>query len=263
MDYGLRDKVAIVTGGSSGIGFEVARLFAEEGARVAICARRESPLEEAADRLRESTGADVLAMRADTTQHEDVQHFVSAVVETFGTVHVLVNNAGTNMRGNLETLPDEDWQKSLDTKLFGFMWMIREAVPHMRRAGWGRIINVIGQAGKHPLPSAIAAAATNASALALTKGFSDEVAKDNILVNAVCPSRVATPLGEDLVRTEAMRQQLTQSEARAATIRTVPLGRYGTPEEVANVILFLASERSSFVVGTTIDVDGGYQRYLV
>lgn len=262
MDLGLKGKVALVTGGSQGIGYAAAFVLASEGADVVICARREGLLLEAARRITEETHARVRPIQADMARLDDVQRLVRETVNAFNGVHILVNNAGTSVLGHLETLPEAQWQESFDTKLFGFMRLMREVAPHMRRAQWGRIINIVGQAGRHPPSGAIAAGCTNAALLALTKSFSDEVARDGILVNAVCPSRVETRLTTEIGREQAGKGG-DEKDALQELVRTVPIGRLGSPEEIANVIAFLASQRASFVCGTTVNVDGGYQRYIV
>jgi NAD(P)-dependent dehydrogenase (short-subunit alcohol dehydrogenase family) len=263
MDLGLHGKVAVVTGGSSGIGFETAYLLGQEGARVAICARGEDRLRSAARRIASETGAEVLQMRADTTRSEDIERLSASVAQRWGGIDVLVNNAGLSMRGTLERLTDADWRTSLQTKLFGFVELTQQVVPHMRRAGGGRIVNVVGQFGRHPPPDAIAAAATNASVLAISKALADALAPENILLNVVCPSRIDTPLPSHIWRDTARQTGLDDESARKALADTVPMRRLGRPDEVASVIVFLISRPASFVCGTTISVDGGFQRYIV
>jgi NAD(P)-dependent dehydrogenase (short-subunit alcohol dehydrogenase family) len=263
LDLGLRDRIALITGGSSGIGYETARLLAEEGAWVAICARGEDRLRSAADGIATETGARVLPVVADTSHQPDLERLATVVVEHWGGIDILVNNAGMSMRGGLEGVSDAEWRASLQTKLFGFVFLTQQVVPHMRRAGGGRIVNVVGQFGRHPPPDAVPASATNASILAVSKALADELAPDNILLNVVCPSRIDTPLPSHIWRDVARQTGVSTEVARQALIATVPLGRFGRPEEVASVIVFLVSQPASFVCGTTVSVDGGYQRYVV
>jgi 3-oxoacyl-[acyl-carrier protein] reductase len=263
MDLGLRGKIALVTGGSSGIGYATARLLALEGARVAICARGEERLRGAAERIASEASADILYVPADTMRQADIRRLLESVIDRWGGVDLLVNNAGMSMRGPLETVSQADWRASLQTKLFGFVELIREVVPHMRRAKGGRIVNVVGQFGRHPPPDAIVAGATNASVLAVSKALADDLAADNILLNVVCPSRIDTPLPSHIWRDVARQTGLGDAAARQALADTVPMQRLGRPEEVASVIVFLLSLPASFVCGTTISVDGGFQRYIV
>ncbi len=220
-------------------------------------------MQEAAIRLADESGAEVFPVQGDMANPADITRLVASVVARWGGVDIIVNNAGTNVRGSLETLSEAEWRASLDTKLLGFMMLTRAALPYMRRARWGRVVNVVGQAGKHPLPSALAAGATNAGVLAASKALADELAGDNILVNVVCPSRVDTGLLTTIWQEDAARRGVDEQVTRQELIQSVPLRRLGSPEEIANVIVFLASDAASFVCGTTVNVDGGYQRYII
>jgi 3-oxoacyl-[acyl-carrier protein] reductase len=293
MDLGLRDKVALVTGGSRGIGRAIAAAFLAEGARVAICGRDAGTLEEAVvslDAVACSTSARpgaapgasgrpgasagvqapdaqpvngrVHAVVADVGVPADVARLVEATVERFGRLDVVVSNAGTHVRGTLDEIPVERVEAHLRTKLLGAWELARRAALHMRRQGGGRFIVIIGQAGKVPGADTIASALTNAAQHAFTKCLADHLGRDAILVNAVCPSRIATPLtetlalGGELFLGRSLEQQLSGWGGE------VPLGRLGVPEDVANAVVFLASDRASFVCGTNLDVDGGYQRNI-
>jgi 3-oxoacyl-[acyl-carrier protein] reductase len=258
MELGLTNKVALVSGASSGIGLAVAAKLAVEGCRVAMLARRQSKLEAAAAAVR---GARVFA--ADVSHPEQVAHLVDDVIAAFGAIDIVVSNAGTHVPGRLEDVDTGALVQHIQTKVLGPWELAKRVAPHMRARGGGRFIVIIGQAGKVPQANGIASAISNAAQHAFVKSLSDDLAHDNILVNAVCPSRIKSPLTDALghLHNELyLGRSLEQQEARWGA--EVPLGRWGTPEDVANAVAFLASERAGFVVGANIDVDGGHQRMI-
>lgn len=261
MDLGLTGKVAIVTGGSRGIGLAVASRLTREGAKVAICARDQTRLEEAAQRLR-SSRTDILAHPADTCQEAQRAAFVDRVLGEFGRVDILVNNAGTHLRGTVDDMADADLQRQLDDKLFGYLGMIRLVLPAMRRQGDGRIVNIVGQACRHPHPDRLPSGVANAAAMAMTKLVADAVARDNIRVNAVCPQYIETELVAGTIEREMRLRGVDRATAAAGFTRANVVGRLGTPEEVADLVAFLVSDRADFVCGTSVSVDGGYHRYV-
>ena len=258
MDLGIMSRVAIVTGGSRGIGRETAREFLEAGARVMTCSRHGDQLEATCGELARKTGGDIRSIVADTSRPGDVEKLVEATVAAFGTVDILVNNAGTMYSGRFEEMTEEGLQTQLDTKLFGFLRAIRTVFPIMRDKNWGRIVNLIGGAGKEPDPYMFGSGITNSGLLNITKSLSTEFAPHNVLVNAVCPGWVAT----DLWRRNAtgLQKELgvaSEDEARRLAARKNALGRFGRPEELANAIVFLCSERASYVTGVSLNLDGG------
>lgn len=261
MDLGLRGKVALITGGTSGIGLAIASRFAQEGTRLAICGRERSRLATAAADLAR-TGADVLPVVADVSHPDDVQRLVGETVDRYRRLDIVVSNAGTHLQGRLEEVPVERLELHLRTKLLGPWELARQAAPQMRRQGGGRIIVIIGQAGKVPGRGVIASAMSNAAQHAFVKSLSDDLGKDNILVNAVCPSRIASPLTATLRLDNEVYLGRSLEQQEGGFGREVPLGRWGTAADIANAVLFLASERAGFITGTNIDVDGGYQRSI-
>jgi len=257
MDLGLTDKVALVTGGSSGIGLAIAAKLAAEGCKVAIAGRQQSKLDAAAA---EVPGARVFA--ADVRDPAQVARIVNQVIAGFGRIDIVVSNAGTHLPGRIEDVETEALTQHFETKVIG-PWALAKAVaPHMRRQGGGRFIVIIGQAGKVPQVNGIASAIINAAQHAFVKSLSDDFARDKILVNAVCPSRIKSPLtdGLTLYNEVFLGRSLEQQESRWGA--EVPLGRWGTPVDIANAVAFLASDRASFIVGSNIDVDGGHQRSI-
>jgi NAD(P)-dependent dehydrogenase (short-subunit alcohol dehydrogenase family) len=265
LDLGLKGKVAIVTGGSSGIGLAVAQRLLAEGAKVAIMGRDARKLDKAVQTLRKGEGvavADVTSHAGDVAVAADVSAMVAAAVKALGRLDIVVSNAGARLPGNFDTLDIASVETQLRTKVIGAWELARQAVPHLRKQTSGRFIVVVGQAGKVPAANTIGACVTNAAQHAFVKALSDHLAKDSILVTAVCPSHIRTPMTEGL-KLEGERylgQSLEHQESGWGL--QVPLGRMGAPEDVANAVAFLASERAAFLCGTNLDVDGGYQRMI-
>ena len=265
MDLGLKGKAALVTGGSSGIGLATAQRLLAEGAKVAIVGRDTGKLEKAAQKLRGGSGVaakDVAAFAGDVSKPADVEMMVTAAVSAFGRLDIVVSNAGTRLPGDFDTLEVSALDIHWRTKVLGAWHLAKQAAPHLRKQLSSRFIIVIGQAGKVPSASTIGACVTNAAQHAFVKALSDHLAKDNILVTAVCPSHIQTPMTEGLdLKGERYLGQSLEHQESGWGLKT-PLGRVGAPEDVANAVAFLASERASFLCGTNFDVDGGYQRMI-
>jgi 3-oxoacyl-[acyl-carrier protein] reductase len=258
MDLGIKGRRAIVTGGSSGIGFETARQFLEEGVRVLITGRNQQKLDKARDELARRTGGEVHAVVADMTKESDIAKMVETAKQKMGGVDILVNNAGQMYSGRFSVIKDDELKTQLETKLFGFMRAIRAVYPMMKAQKWGRIVNTIGGAGKEPDPYMFGSAMTNSALLNLTKSLSEEFGEDNILVNAICPGWVETDLW--VRNAEGMRKEFgvtTETEARKVAARKNSLGRMGRPAELANATVFLCSERASYITGVSMNLDGG------
>src|SRR3974390_603505 len=258
MDLGIKGRRAIVTGGSSGIGFETARQFLEEGVRVLITGRNQKKLEQARDELAKRTGGEVHAVVADMTKESDIVKMVETAREKLGGVDILVHNAGQMYSGRFAAFEDDAMKTQLDTKLFGFLRAIRLVYPMMKAQKWGRIVNTIGGAGKEPDPYMFGSGMTNSALLNLTKSLATEFGPDNVLVNAICPGWVATNLW--VQNTEGLKKELnvaTEEEARKMAAKKNSLGRMGKPEELANATVFLCSERASYITGVSLNLDGG------
>ncbi len=260
MDFGLSGRVAIITGSSDGIGYATARVFATEGARVVLCARRAAVLEEARRRIEAETAAEVLAVPADVQRLEDVQRLVRQTIERFGAIHILVNNAGSVPAIEFSAVDDGQWVQMMERKLLGYLRVTREVVPHLERAGWGRIVNVAGTAGREPSRTAMAVGVNNAAVINWTKSLSLQYAGAGILANVVAPGSIETPRQVENRRREAEVTGNNVEDLRRARMREIPLGRLGRPEEVAHAIVFLASECSSYMTGSCVTVDGGVLR---
>lgn len=258
MDLRLKDKVALVTGGSSGIGLAIAAKLAAEGCKVAIAGRDKDKLAKAVAGI-----GGAKAFSGDVRDPAQVAKLVEDVIAAFGRIDIVVSNAGTHLPGRLEEVETSALLRHLETKIVGPWELAKRVAPHMRKQGGGRFIVIIGQAGKVPQANGIASTISNAAQHAFVKSLSDDLARDKILVNAVCPSRIKSPLTEalgHLYNEVYYGRSLEQQESKWGA--EVPLGRWGTPEDIANAVAFIASERAGFIVGANIDVDGGHQRMI-
>jgi 3-oxoacyl-[acyl-carrier protein] reductase len=245
MDLGLAGRACVVTGASRGIGLATAKLLEAEGARVLGVARS-------------AEGAATLTL--DVTAPDAGERIVSECVERFGSIDVLVNNAGTSRMAGLDELSDEDWREQLDLHVMAPLRLMRAAAPRMAESGWGRIVNVCSSSGKRPSLSNAAYSVSKAAQLSLSRVFADTYAAKGVLVNAVAPGPVETPLwlGDGgLAEQAAAAQGKSRDEALESARSKIPLGRFGTEEEIAAVIAFLCSERASDVAGAAWSVDGG------
>jgi NAD(P)-dependent dehydrogenase (short-subunit alcohol dehydrogenase family) len=261
MDLGLRGKIAVVTGASRGIGKAIALSLINEGCAVAICGRNAERLTAAVNDLSKD-GARVVGVPTDVTSESAVGKFVGAAVEAFGRIDILVNNAGTHIRGTVETTTPAILEAQLRDKVFGFFAMIQAVLPVMKRQRDGRIVNIVGQAARHPHPDRFPSGVTNAAVMAMTKSVADAVARDNIRVNAVCPQYIESELLASLIEKEMRERGVDRARAAAGFTRANPLGRTGTPQEVADLVAYLASDCAGFVAGTSVSIDGGYHRYV-
>ena len=262
MDFGLAGKVAIITGSSDGIGYAAARALAREGARLVLCARRETLLAEASESIVKETGTEVLAVRCDVQRLDDVRNLVKEAVQRFGAIHILVNNAGSVPSARFADVDDAQWHQMLEGKLLGYLRMTRAVVPHMLKTGWGRIVNVAGTAGWEPSNTSIAVGLNNAAVINWTKSLSREYAAEGILVTTVAPGSIETPRQVRNRQREADIRGTSLGELLSARVRDIPMQRLGRPEEVANVVAFLASECSSYMTGACVTVDGGVMRSI-
>jgi 3-oxoacyl-[acyl-carrier protein] reductase len=259
MELGLNGKTALITGGTSGIGLAIAQKLAAEGCAIAICGRDRGKLDSAVASLRSATAEGFVA---DLCAPQDVAALVDNVVNAYGGIDIVVSNAGTHLPGRLDEIDGDKLLAHFKTKVLGAWELARCVTPHMRRRRGGRFIVIIGQAGKVPQANAIASTVVNAAQHAFVKSLSDDLAPSGILVNAVCPSRIKTPLTDHLTLYNEIYygRSLEQQESKWGA--EVPLGHWGSPEDIANAVAFLASERAGFICGTNIDVDGGHQRSI-
>jgi NAD(P)-dependent dehydrogenase (short-subunit alcohol dehydrogenase family) len=257
MDLGLRDKTAIITGGSDGLGLATSRRLAAEGAAVAICGRDAERLAGAAAALRKD-GAAVLEVACDVTRPEDLARLVSQTVARFGGVDILVNNAGTSAARAFHAVDDAAWQADLELKLFGAIRCVRLCVPHMRARGGGRIVNILNLGAKTPGARSMPTSVSRAAGLALTKALSKELAPDGILVNAVCIGLVKSGQWERSWAREGRPGSLDTYYAELARQRGIPVGRIGEADELGALVAFLVSAPAAFITGVAINFDGGH-----
>ena len=257
MDLELKDKVAIVTGGSQGIGRATALRLAAEGASVVIAARGRELLDQVALEIR-AAGGSVAAVQADVSRAEDCARLVAEAVKAFGRLDILVNNAGTSATGEFESVTDDIWQADFELKLFAAIRLARLAIPHMKQQGGGRIVNITNIGAKQPRAKSMPTTVTRAAGLAFTKALSKEFAPHQILVNTVCIGLVRAGQHER----KAAKAGIAVEQLYADMAKDIPLGRVGRAEEVANAIAFLASEAASYITGTSINLDGGTSAVL-
>jgi 3-oxoacyl-[acyl-carrier protein] reductase len=257
MDLGLQGKVAIVTGGSEGIGRATAQALGREGARVVICARRADILERAAQDVAEATGAEIVPVPADVRNHADVERVIQTAVDRFGRLDILVNNAGTSAAGEFESITDDAWQADLELKLFGAIRAIRAAVPHLRQAGGGSIVNLLNLAAKQPGARSMPTSVSRAAGMALMKALSKELAPHNIRVNGVMIGLIKSGQNARRWQREGADESLDEFYDRNAKRMGIPLGRVGEAEEVGDLITFLCSSRGAYISGVAINMDGG------
>jgi 3-oxoacyl-[acyl-carrier protein] reductase len=260
LDLGLTGRRALITGGSKGIGLAIAEELTAEGADVAICARNGSEVEAAAERLRAS-GRIVHAQTADVTDPQQVSDLVTQTITALGGLDILVNNAGAAHPGNFESLTDADWHGDLDVKLFAQIRCTRCALPHLRASSAPRVININSVYARYPDPTFFATTVIRAACLNLSKALAQELASDGILVNSVNIGFVATPQWENIRRRRAPDLSAEEFFAKLAEDE-VPLGRFGTVDEVSGLVAFLAGDRASYLTGTSIDVAGGMGKYV-
>ncbi|HIQ01282.1 MAG TPA: SDR family oxidoreductase [Anaerolineales bacterium] len=260
MDLGLKGKVALVTAASRGLGRAVARQLAEEGAALAICARQADRLEATGAAIRRATGVDVLAVPADVSVPEDVDRLAETTLDRFGRIDILIANAGGPPPGRFLDLTPDDWEAAARLTLMSAVRLCYGVVPLMRTRGGGSIVAMTSVSVKQPLPNLLLSNSLRLAVIGLVKSMADELAPDGIRVNAVCPGWTRTERVEELLQDRAARSGTTPEEEAAKITAAIPLGRMGTPEELARAVAFLASPAASYITGVSLLVDGGMYR---
>lgn len=263
MDLELTDKVAIVGGASKGLGRACAEALAQEGARVALCSRSQADLDRAAKEIRDATGRDVLVFAGDLDRPETIRDLVAATVARFGRLDIMVNNSGGPPLARAHNATEEQWATAVPRSLLFFARMCREAVPHLKRQGGGRIINILASTVYQPIPNLALSGVTRLGVVAYAKSLADELGRDGILVNNVCPGSILSERMLSNVTARAKELGITLEEALAQRAAETAVGRIGEPKELAHLVAFLASGKSSYITGTTILVDGGLVRSVM
>ena len=258
MELGLDGKVALITGGSDGIGYASAWELANEGATVVICARGQEALDEAVNKISSETGGLISAIACDVTDIDQIETTFQRLIDDHGRIDILVNNAGTSSASPFDETSDDEWDYDIELKVYGAIRCSRIAVEHMKKQGGGRIVNITTPGGKAPGPSSVPTSVSRAAGIALTKAMSKDLASDNILVNTVGVGLIKS--GQHRRRWEKINQQdanVSLDDFYEDMGSRVPMGRVGEAKEVGSVVAFLVSDRGSYVTGASINVDGG------
>lgn len=263
MDLGIAGKVAAVGGASTGLGRAIAGTLAREGARVAICARGAEQLERTASELQGASGGQVLAYPVDLATENGPQEFIEATVKEFGGLDILVTNAGGPPATTSSQTPAEAWGAALELSMLSAIRMSQAAIPLMKRNGWGRIICITSISVKSPLPAMVLSNTVRPGVVGYAKTISREFAADGITVNVVCPGYMATDRVGELAETRAAQSGKSVEEVMTGLVDNIPAGRMGDPNELGDLVAFLASERAAYITGTAIHIDGGFFRGLM
>jgi 3-oxoacyl-[acyl-carrier protein] reductase len=263
VDLGLRGKVALVAASSKGLGRAVANELANEGASVAMCARGEEELKRARDEIAKKTGADVMAIAGDVSKRDDVERIARTALDHFGHVDILVTNAGGPPSRKFEAIAPEMWQETVDQTLMSAVNLTRILLPRMRERKWGRIINITSITVKQPVDGLMLSNSIRAAVTGFARTLANEVARDGITVNNILPGYTRTERVEQLAGAIADREGISRDAANARWESEIPMGRMGEPREFAALAAFLASERASYITGTSITVDGGWVKGLL
>lgn len=261
MDLGINGRVAFVAGASRGLGYAVARELAREGAHVALCARDEPGVRQAAATIAAETGAELLPFALDVTSPGAVEAAIAATAEHWGGPHILVANAGGAPAGRFDALDDERWRAAWELNFLSSVRMIRAALPAMRTAGWGRIITITSMTVKQPVENLLLSNGVRPAIVGMVRDLASELAPSGITVNNVAPGYTRTERISAVIQARAAEAGSAEAAERAM-VSTIPMGRLGEPEEFAAAVAFLASNRAAYITGQTLLVDGGWYRGL-
>lgn len=256
MELGLKGKRAIVMAASRGLGYASALGLAREGCKLVICSRDQARIDAAAAAIRKETGADVTALVADVSSAAEARRLVDETVSAYGGLEIVVHNAGGPPAGETLAMTEEQWQKAFEQNLLSFTRFVGAAVPEMKKAGYGRVITIASSSIKQPIPNLALSNALRAGVWGIAKTLSRELGPQGILVNVIAPGRIDTERIAELDRANAQKSGKPVEDIRKASVASIPLGRLGRPEELANLVVFLASEAGSYITGQAIMVDG-------
>ncbi|MEH7445084.1 SDR family oxidoreductase [Bacillus sp. JJ1122] len=256
MELQLSGKTAVIAASSQGLGKAIAEGLLREGANVVVSGREEEKLKDVVAELQQIGSGKVVFRRTDITNQEDIKQLIQTAVDQFGGVDILVNNAGGPPAGSFETITDEQWQTAFELNLLSYIRLIREALPFLKKQG-GKIINIASSSIKEPIPGLLLSNTFRTGIVGLTKTLAQELAQYGILINTVAPGRIATDRVRHLDEVNAEKMQISREEVEERVKGTIPLGRYGKPEEFAKVVVFLASDANTYMTGSSFLVDGG------
>jgi 3-oxoacyl-[acyl-carrier protein] reductase len=256
MEFGLKGKRAIVMAASRGLGYASAFGLAREGCKLIVCSRDQARIEAAAAAIRKETGADVKALVADVSSASEAKRLVDAAVSAYGGLEIVVHNAGGPPAGETLQMTEEQWQKAFEQNLLSFTRIVGAAAPEMKKAGYGRVLTIASSSIKQPIPNLALSNALRAGVWGIAKTLSRELAPQGILVNVIAPGRIDTERIAELDQANAQKSGKSIEDVRKASVSGIPLGRLGRPEELANLVVFLASEAGSYITGQAITVDG-------
>ena len=256
MELGLKGKRAIVMAASRGLGYASALGLAREGCKLIVCSRDQARIEAAAAAIKKETGAEVKALVADVSSASEAKRLVDAAVSAYGGLEIVVHNAGGPPAGETLQMTEEQWQKAFEQNLLSFTRIVGAAAPEMKKAGYGRVLTIASSSIKQPIPNLALSNALRAGVWGIAKTLSRELAPQGILVNVIAPGRIDTERIAELDQANAQKSGKSVEDVRKASIGGIPLGRLGRPEELANLVVFLASEAGSYITGQAITVDG-------
>ncbi|MBI5463479.1 MAG: SDR family oxidoreductase [Ignavibacteriales bacterium] len=262
MDFGLQNKVALVAAASEGLGKASALALAKEGAAVAVCSRREQEIRAAAAEIHSATGSTVHPFVCDVSNASDIKRWVDDAAQKFGTIHILVNNAGGPPTGSISSLTDEQWEAGFELTMMSVVRLTRAVLPLMEQQRWGRVITIASFVAKEPLNELLLSSSIRPGILGMTKALSSQYASKGITVNTVCPGYILTKRQDELLRSRAAQQNVSKEEYLREQARLIPAGRLGRPEEIGSVVAFLASEHAGYISGVNVMVDGGLAKAI-
>ncbi len=257
MDLGIKNKVALVTASSQGLGKAAAFSLAKEGVNLAICSRYEKSITDTAKEIAKETGVKVFPLASDVSKNEDIDRLIESVKTEFGTIDILVNNAGGPPAGEITKISDAEWEKGVNLTLMSTIRLTRSVLPMMERQKWGRVVTIVSITAKQPVDELLISSTLRPGILGLSKVLANQYGKHGITINTICPGYVLTQRQEELSRSRSAEKNMTMDEYLAESATNIPIGRLGKPEEIGDVIAFLASERAGYINGANILVDGG------
>jgi len=257
MDLGIKNKIALVIASSQGLGKATALSLAKEGVNLAICSRDEKAINAAAEEIRKATGVKVFALAADVSKPSDTDKIVDSVIKEYGRIDILINNAGGPPTGKITSLPDSEWEKGFNLTIMSMVRLTRVVLPFMEKQQWGRVVSIVSISAKQPIDELLISSTLRPGILGLSKVLANQYGRFNITVNTVCPGYVLTKRQEELSRSRSAEKNISMEDYLAESAKNIPVGRLGRPEEIGDVIAFLASEKASYINGANILVDGG------